>query len=741
MIFLISLNVYSSEGVTWFLETVDSDIGAGYCCSIAIDSNDNLHVSYWDTVNNSLKYAKWNGSSWNIETVDSADCGLCTSIAVDSSGYPHISYGGDFSNSDLRYAKWNGSSWDIETIDSSGDEWFTSIVLDSNEYPHISYCDVTVGYLKYAQWNGSDWDIENVDSSGNIDQQTSIVLDSNDYPHFSYNDDTNENLLYAKWDGSTFAYTIVDSGGSVGRDSCITLDSNEYPHISYQDTGNRKVKYAQWNGSIWSSIFAPIGGGDLTKDNTSIVLDDNDYAYISYVNDSAATLLFARWNGSTWDWVYSPDTSGIVGGFNGIAFDSNDSLYIVYNSTTPNLMLAKFSPTLNNLSVKGTSISYCTLEWTAPGINSNHADEYDIRYSESNITELNWGSATQVSGETIPKNGGSTETFTVSGLAQDTTYYFAIKFRNDASWSDLSDVVSAHTGVIYGNGTQTISFTPNDGYHISDWVVNVKLFNSGGATAVTVAVEIVNITDWVIIDDAASVYSDINAGQELWSAEGQPFMFDLTNRPPSTNYIMIWLKITYTLSGKGISSEIISLKLEIPGKDSSVPKNFTALSKDSFIKLRWQEVNGVDGYNVYRLSGDYWKNINHKLVTDNSFNDENVIDGIEYSYKVTSVTGTSESGFSAVAKVVFKEEYETLDEIVTYPNPAKDKVTFSKLPKGSKITIYTLTGELVYTLEVKDSKSDWYLINKAGKKVSNGIYYYVIKHKNGNKTGKVAIVR
>jgi hypothetical protein len=52
-----------------------------------------------------------------ISTVDSAgDAGKYNSLVLDSSGNPHISYH-DESNSDLKYAHYNGSSWEIETVD------------------------------------------------------------------------------------------------------------------------------------------------------------------------------------------------------------------------------------------------------------------------------------------------------------------------------------------------------------------------------------------------------------------------------------------------------------------------------------------------------------------------------------------------------------------------------------------------------------------------------------------------
>ena len=125
-------------------------------------------------------------SFWCIETVDSdGKVGWGTSIALDTNGYPHISYF-DPINDDLKYAKWTGSEWSLETVDSDGSVgWYTSIALDSNGYPHISYYDTTNEKLKYAKRTGSEWSLETVDSDGSVGWYTSIALDSNGYPCIS----------------------------------------------------------------------------------------------------------------------------------------------------------------------------------------------------------------------------------------------------------------------------------------------------------------------------------------------------------------------------------------------------------------------------------------------------------------------------------------------------------------------------------------------------------------------------
>jgi uncharacterized protein (TIGR02145 family) len=88
------------------------------------------------------------------------------------------------------------------------------------------------------------------------------------------------------------------------------------------------------------------------------------------------------------------------------------------------------------------------LTWAAPGDDGNlgTASQYDIRYSTSNITSSNWSSATQCTGEPAPQIAGSPESFTVTGLSSNTTYYFAIKTADEVSnWSGLSNVPSRKT--------------------------------------------------------------------------------------------------------------------------------------------------------------------------------------------------------------------------------------------------------------------------------------------------------
>jgi hypothetical protein len=142
---LLPLLKVSQAGTAWNIETVDSAANVGTFSSLALDSNNDPHISYRDSLNHDLKYAKWTGTNWSTETVDSAgDVGRYSSLALDSNNDPHISYH-DYTNGDLKYAKWTGTNWNIQTVTTSGSH--CSLALDPSYNPHISY---SAGNLKYA---------------------------------------------------------------------------------------------------------------------------------------------------------------------------------------------------------------------------------------------------------------------------------------------------------------------------------------------------------------------------------------------------------------------------------------------------------------------------------------------------------------------------------------------------------------------------------------------------------------
>jgi len=288
------------DGSSWHIETVDSEGYIGFYSSLALDLFGNPHISYWDLSNQDLKYAYYDGNSWHIETVDSEGyIGFYSSLALDSFGNPHISY----YERDLKYAHYDGNSWQIETVDSSDDiEQLSSpsLALDINDNPHIIYFGTHE--LKYAVYDENQWEIQTVDDISYDVYYTgyaSLVLDASGNPHISYCDlinygfdDYESDLKYAYYDGNSWFIETVDSNGLLGLDSSMKLDIYGNPHISYCDHfPNYDLKYAYHDGISW--YIETIASG--TALSPSMALDPYGNPHISYFDLSNGSLIYVFW--------------------------------------------------------------------------------------------------------------------------------------------------------------------------------------------------------------------------------------------------------------------------------------------------------------------------------------------------------------------------------------------------------------------------------------------------------------
>lgn len=190
------------------------DIGSGpvdyeHGTSIALDAAGNPHIVFHDHVARDLKYAHLTGDIWMIETVEAqGDVGRFASLQLDATGKPRISY---FRNDDdgtgaIRYARWDGSDWEISTVDAVqnvtlgfvGARNMTSLALGDDDAPHIAFCDETT--LKYAVLrNGFNWDVETIieieEGENILGQLTSLKLDANGRAHIAFHDVTGTNPL------------------------------------------------------------------------------------------------------------------------------------------------------------------------------------------------------------------------------------------------------------------------------------------------------------------------------------------------------------------------------------------------------------------------------------------------------------------------------------------------------------------------------------------------------------------
>ncbi|MFP6872503.1 MAG: BACON domain-containing carbohydrate-binding protein [Verrucomicrobiales bacterium] len=238
----------------WEITTVDSDGSVGQYTSLSHGPDGNPAICYYDNTNDDLKFASFDGTGWNTETVDSeGNVGWWdTALSHSQDGTPAIAYY-DRSNYDLKYAFFNGTDWEMTTVDSPGNVGrFNSISHGPGGQPAIAYYDWTNRDLKFASFNGQGWDIEIVDSEGMIGTEVSLKFDPEGNPAISYHDVGFRDVKFASFDGQRWNIETVDSVDNVGQyRTSLSYGPDGNPAISYYDATNQDLKFASFDGVGW----------------------------------------------------------------------------------------------------------------------------------------------------------------------------------------------------------------------------------------------------------------------------------------------------------------------------------------------------------------------------------------------------------------------------------------------------------------------------------------------------------
>ena len=176
---------------------------------------------------------------------------------------------------------------------------------------------------------------------------------------------------------------------------------------------------------------------------------------------------------------------------------------------------------ITDLAVSTTTESSITLTWTAPGDDmASAAASYDLRYYLNAITDDNWASASQAENEPTPQIVSSSETMTIPGLDESTTYYFGIKAKDEAdNESDLSNVVSGTTLAPPASPSDELGFTMNftpQTFNLNSqgrWV-SVHLFVPSSYKASDIDLSTVRLNDTILPDAGLKGLNYFNKGNK-----------------------------------------------------------------------------------------------------------------------------------------------------------------------------------------------------------------------------------
>ncbi len=234
----------------WVAIPIDEGGWVGEYASLAVDSDNKVHISYYDYTSKDLKYATNAGGGWVTTKIDGTEegwygVGAFTSIAIDTNDKVHIAYLG-ITGYNLKYATNAGGGWTIDVVDESDDVGeYAALAVDFNNKAHISYYryEYDNGDLKYATNISGTWASTTVDSPGNTGFFTSIVTDSYDRAHITYVDLDNHALRYATNQSGTWITDTLTSPVT-GEETSITVDSLDNLHVSY--CGSEDLRYAKY---------------------------------------------------------------------------------------------------------------------------------------------------------------------------------------------------------------------------------------------------------------------------------------------------------------------------------------------------------------------------------------------------------------------------------------------------------------------------------------------------------------
>ncbi len=255
---------------------------------------------------------------------------------------------------------------------------------------------------------------------------------------------------------------VVVFGAGNENSGAYTFPASYAPTIAVAGTGPSDQKANYSNFGDWVDISAPGGDNNFgTRGGIVSTLINNRYGFTSGTSMAApqvsgvAALIVSKYGGDgfTNEQLKKKLLKNV---------DSIDQYNSGYEGKLGAGRLNAYKCLINDEKISdpindlvGTLFNEgIELSWTATGEydSQGSADEYDIRFSTEPITEENFYDASEIEQSITPKSAGNQESFSVTDIITETTYYFAIKSINQyGNISTISNTIAMNL--------QTPSFT------------------------------------------------------------------------------------------------------------------------------------------------------------------------------------------------------------------------------------------------------------------------------------------
>jgi hypothetical protein len=362
---------------SWSVSQVDNYADVGKYASLAVDANNALYVSYFDT-NGYLRYATNKSGSWDKQQVVPSVYAAGTAIALNSSGNPQINfyYNASSSNKGIRNTNFNGSAWSTPSNILPGTNYTptsdaSTSIFHKSGYTYMTF--VKSGSLMYAKNTAANqytsWNSTTLDSNSGSGLNNSIVVDSSGYVHAVGFNSSNNTLYYYTNSSGSFVRSTVEgpSSNTLGKWCSLAIDSTNTLHVAFMETNgsplSNGIRYRYKSpGSSWSSeqfvADAGTAGGYATLEVDSIGKVHISYYY--YTGSGNGKLRYATNLTGAWTSEDVDAPSGTtVGNYSSLAVDSDETVSIAYyDASNSALKIA----TRKAITTAPTSVSFGTVD-------------------------------------------------------------------------------------------------------------------------------------------------------------------------------------------------------------------------------------------------------------------------------------------------------------------------------------------------------------------------------------------
>ncbi|MBQ8411169.1 MAG: fibronectin type III domain-containing protein, partial [Ruminiclostridium sp.] len=328
----------------------------------------------------------------------------------------------------------------------------------------------------------------------------------------------------------------------------------------------------------------------------------NKKVTLSWTEVSGATKYrVQRLNGTTWSTISYPATNSYVDTdvTNGTTYKYRVLAYVngAWGTASSVVSAKPFNATPQNLKATAGDKNV-KLTWTKV----SGATKYRVqRLNGTTWSTINYPTA---------------NSYTDTGLKNDTTYKYRVLEYVNGAWSTASSAVSAKP---FNTTPKNIKATAGD--------KNVKITWTKVSGATKYRVQRLNGTTWSTVNyPATNSYTDTG----------------LTNGTAYKYRVLAYVNGVWSTASSAVSAT--------PNAVDTIPKNVRAVGANKRVTITWTAVTGATKYRVQRTTGTSWTTVNYSTAT--TYVDTDVINGTTYKYRVLAyVNGVWSTPSSVVSAI------------------------------------------------------------------------------------------